>query len=39
MTTTPLRIGVIGLDRAFSLMVTTFARDPRVKVVAGFDPR
>jgi phthalate 4,5-cis-dihydrodiol dehydrogenase len=39
MTDTPLRIGVIGLGRAFSLMVPTFARDPRVKIVAGFDPR
>ena len=39
MTDAPLRIGVIGLGRAFSLMVPTFARDPRVKIVAGFDPR
>ncbi|MDP3250495.1 MAG: Gfo/Idh/MocA family oxidoreductase [Hydrogenophaga sp.] len=39
MTDTPLRIGVIGLGRAFSLMVPTFARDPRVQIVAGFDPR
>lgn len=39
MTGTPLRIGVIGLGRAFSLMVPTFARDSRVKLVAGFDPR
>ncbi len=39
MTAVPLRIGVIGLGRAFSLMVPTFARDPRVNIVAGFDPR
>lgn len=35
----PIRIGVIGLGRAFSLMVPTFFNDPRVKVVAGFDTR
>jgi len=39
MSAMPLRIGVIGLGRAFSLMVPAFARDPRVKIVAGFDPR
>ncbi|MCA0213662.1 MAG: Gfo/Idh/MocA family oxidoreductase [Proteobacteria bacterium] len=39
MTEPPLRIGVIGLGRAFSLMVPTFAHDPRVRIVAGFDPR
>jgi phthalate 4,5-cis-dihydrodiol dehydrogenase len=33
-----LGIGVIGLGRAFTLMVPTFA-DPRVRVVAAFDPR
>lgn len=39
MTGSPLRIGIIGLGRAFSLMVPTFAHDARVKIVAGFDPR
>ncbi|MES2785021.1 MAG: Gfo/Idh/MocA family oxidoreductase [Pseudomonadota bacterium] len=39
MTDAPLGIGVIGLGRAFSLMVPTFARDARVKIVAGFDLR
>ena len=36
---TPIRIGVIGLGRAFSLMLPTFFSDPRVKIVAGFDTR
>ena len=35
----PLGVGVIGLGRAFTLMVPTFAADPRVRLVAGFDPR
>ncbi len=35
----PLRIGVAGLGRAFSLMVPAFTLDPRVRVVAGADPR
>ncbi len=39
MNAAPIRIGVIGLGRAFSLMVPTFFRDPRVKIVAGFDTR
>lgn len=34
-----LRLGVLGLGRAFTLMLPTFTRDPRVKVVAAFDPR
>jgi phthalate 4,5-cis-dihydrodiol dehydrogenase len=34
-----LRIGAVGLGRAFSLMVPTFARHPRVEMVAGADPR
>lgn len=33
-----LRIGAIGLGRAFSLMAPTFA-DPRIRLVAGCDPR
>ena len=36
---TPVRLGVLGLGRAFTLMVPTFARDPRVQLVAAFDPR
>lgn len=39
MIDSPVRLGIIGLGRAFSLMVPTFARDPRIQVVAGFDPR
>jgi phthalate 4,5-cis-dihydrodiol dehydrogenase len=35
----PLRLGVLGLGRAFTLMVPTFAQDARVRLVAGFDPR
>ncbi|KAG1249804.1 hypothetical protein G6F65_018984 [Rhizopus arrhizus] len=34
-----LRIGVVGLWRAFSLMLPTFLADPRVDLVAGCDPR
>ncbi len=35
----PLRLGVLGLGRAFTLMLPTFSRDPRVRLVAAFDPR
>ncbi|CAM5219261.1 Putative 4,5-dihydroxyphthalate dehydrogenase [Castellaniella defragrans] len=34
-----LRIGIIGLGRAFSLMLPTFLGDPRVRLVAACDPR
>jgi phthalate 4,5-cis-dihydrodiol dehydrogenase len=34
----PLRIGVAGLGRAFSLMLPTFRFDPRVQLVAAADP-
>lgn len=34
-----LRVGVAGLGRAFSLMLPTFLRDPRVHLVAACDPR
>jgi phthalate 4,5-cis-dihydrodiol dehydrogenase len=34
-----IRVGAIGLGRAFSLMAPTFVADPRVKIVAGADPR
>lgn len=34
-----LRLGVIGLGRAFSLMVPTFARHPAIEIVAGTDLR
>ena len=36
---TPIRLGVLGLGRAFTLMVPTFTGDTRVKLVAAFDPR
>lgn len=35
----PLRIGVAGLGRAFSLMLPTFLGDARVALVAASDPR
>ena len=34
----PLRIGVLGLGRAFTLMLPTFLQDQRVKLVAAADP-
>jgi len=34
-----LRIGVAGLGRAFTVMLPTFAADPRVTLVAAADPR
>ena len=34
-----LRIGVAGLGRAFTVMLPTFAADPRVALVAATDPR
>jgi phthalate 4,5-cis-dihydrodiol dehydrogenase len=34
-----LGIGVAGLGRAFTVMLSTFARDPRVTLVAAADPR
>lgn len=35
----PLRLGVIGLGRAFTLMLPTFARHPLVRLVAAYDTR
>lgn len=35
----PIRIGVLGLGRAFTLMLPTWRDDPRVRLVAAFDPR
>jgi phthalate 4,5-cis-dihydrodiol dehydrogenase len=35
----PLNLGVIGLGRAFTLMLPTFAADPRIALVAASDPR
>ena len=37
--TEPLKLGVIGLGRAFTLMLPTFAADPRIRMVAASDPR
>ena len=36
---TPLRLGVAGLGRAFSVMLPTFARHPAVRLVAAADTR
>jgi phthalate 4,5-cis-dihydrodiol dehydrogenase len=33
-----MRIGVLGLGRAFTLMLPTFVADPRVKLIAAHDP-
>src|ERR1700722_15019463 len=35
----PLKLGVIGLGRAFTLMLPTLAADPRIRMVAASDPR
>ena len=35
----PLRIGIAGLGRAFSIMLPTLRADPRVTVTAAADPR
>jgi phthalate 4,5-cis-dihydrodiol dehydrogenase len=37
--TTPVKLGVIGLGRAFTLMLPTFAADPRIALIAASDPR
>jgi phthalate 4,5-cis-dihydrodiol dehydrogenase len=39
LSTTPIRIGVVGLGRAFTLMLPAFTQDPRVQIVAACDPR
>ena len=39
MTERKLRLGAVGLGRAFSLMLPTFLRHPRIQLVAGADPR
>jgi len=35
----PIRLGAVGLGRAFTLMIPTFVADARVVLVAGADPR
>lgn len=35
----PLRLGVIGLGRAFTLMLPAWRHDPRIRPVAAYDPR
>src|SRR3954471_22619223 len=34
-----INLGVIGMGRAFTLMLPTFTADPRVKLCAATDPR
>jgi phthalate 4,5-cis-dihydrodiol dehydrogenase len=38
-TNEPLKLGIIGLGRAFTLMLPTFANHPLVRMVAAHDPR
>jgi phthalate 4,5-cis-dihydrodiol dehydrogenase len=35
----PIRLGIAGLGRAFTLMLPTFAADPRIRLVAATDLR
>ncbi len=39
MNNDPIRLGILGLGRAFTLMLPTFANDKRIQLVAAFDPR
>ena len=32
-------LGVIGMGRAFTIMLPTFIKDPRIKLMAGIDKR
>ncbi len=36
---TPIRLGLAGLGRAFTIMLPTLIGDPRVRMVAATDPR
>ena len=38
MSASPIRLGVAGLGRAFTLMLPTFLHDSRIKLVAAADP-
>ncbi len=33
----PIKLGVLGLGRAFTLMIPTLSKDPRIDLVACFD--
>jgi phthalate 4,5-cis-dihydrodiol dehydrogenase len=35
----PIRLGVLGLGRAFTLMLPTLENDPRIRLVVAFDPQ
>lgn len=39
MTVRPIRLGIAGLGRAFTLMLPTFTADPRISLVAATDLR
>lgn len=38
MTAQPLRLGIAGLGRAFTIMLPTFVHDPRIRLVGATDP-
>ena len=38
MSSAPIRLGVAGLGRAFTLMLPTFLHDSRIQLVAAADP-
>jgi phthalate 4,5-cis-dihydrodiol dehydrogenase len=35
----PLQLGVIGLGRAFTIMLPTFSKHPLIRLTAAYDPR
>jgi phthalate 4,5-cis-dihydrodiol dehydrogenase len=39
MSESKLRVGVAGLGRAFTLMLPTFLKDPRIQLVSATDPQ
>ena len=39
MTSEPIRLGIVGLGRAFVLMLPAFRSDPRFRLVAAAEPR
>jgi phthalate 4,5-cis-dihydrodiol dehydrogenase len=39
MAVRPIRLGIAGLGRAFTLMLPTFTADPRIELVAATDLR
>jgi phthalate 4,5-cis-dihydrodiol dehydrogenase len=37
MTHAPIRLGIVGLGRAFTIMLPTFLKDPRIRLVGATD--